>query len=528
MKLFGKYRNVREMLEKEDPNFLQQKFPHGKPMTRRELLNAGAISFAATATMPPLLNMLARPETALADECKGQDLPGFITINLGGGAAMGSQIIPKRGPTPGNRDYLDTSSNKQLGLGSPSQMANNFVNSEFFGGTEWFSASGFLLGIQDAVAAQGLDPATGVPEILKNVASAVAWCPSQNDSRDNKQDLSGMVTKVRNGKLLQNLGTLGNEPAGIGQKPALVVPPTPVVIANSDSVDEALGVSGIFGSEREDALNLSTNQKYEVARTIAHLSNEQCKKLQGANGGFELCKLLEEASGVNTMVISAEDKGTDPLRDPLVGAILNNIWADQQGTTLDTLNNGSMTKVGAYLTYNVLKGNAATAGINMGGYDYHGAPSRVSTDTDDRSAGYMMGQVIATAWAMKKPLFLVVTSDGGVDGPGLVDQPGVEDHTSDYGQASGIYMFAYHPEGRPPVATASGQFDYQVGHFRSEDGTHAVDTNFFTSNDEARAAAVAFVNYCQFAGHPELIEQVLPRVFTAAEIDEITRIWAVG
>ena len=118
MKLFGKYQNVKEMLAKEDKNVLQQKFPHGKPMSRRDLLQAGAIGFAATVTLPPFLGMLAKPEQALAQAaCEESQLPGFITMNLSGGAAMGSNILPL------TQSLQMLGSYSILGLGSTAEAA---------------------------------------------------------------------------------------------------------------------------------------------------------------------------------------------------------------------------------------------------------------------------------------------------------------------------------------------------------------------------------------------------------------------
>ncbi len=536
MKLFGKYRSVREMLETENTKTLQQKFPHGKPMTRRELLNAGAIGFTAAVTLPPILGMLASPAAA-EEACKASILPGFLTVNLSGGYSSGSQIVAK----DQGRNYLE--SYDKLGWGSTANLLSGGYIVQDFGvkgadgkmskGTEFYSGSGIYNGLKDAIANAAV-PLQNGKSVTDNTACVMIWSQSQNDSNANMYSADGMINALRQGKLLQNLGTAGNEPAGIRQKPAFKAPPTPVVIGTASDIDNALGVNGIFGSSnnadggRADALNLSQEQKYNVARTIAHLSNAQCKKIQGANGANELCKLLEQAAGLNVSVISAKDKGTDPLQDPLVSAILNNIWTDMNNTrtvggALTTLADGSMTKVGAFLTYNVLNGNAATAGIDLGGYDYHGAASRTITDGQDYRAGWMIGQALATAHAMKKAFFIMVTTDGGVDAPPGTNDPGVVDFTADFGTGGGIIMFAYDPDGRPEVSDNKGNPDYQIGHFKA--GTdQSVDGTFIVGGTPAQAAKAAFVNYCTFAGKPELISQVLGGDLNVSTIDLLTRI----
>jgi hypothetical protein len=79
MKLFGKYRSIREMLENEDAKILAKNFQHGKPTNRRDLLKAGAISFTASLTAPSLLGQLLMPSVARAQAVahKAQPLLGL-------------------------------------------------------------------------------------------------------------------------------------------------------------------------------------------------------------------------------------------------------------------------------------------------------------------------------------------------------------------------------------------------------------------------------------------------------------------
>jgi hypothetical protein len=229
------------MLENEDAKFLANKFPHGKPMSRRDLLKSGAISFAASITGPSIISQLLNPSVASAQATCAQS-PAFIGLKLNGGAAMMGNWIAMGA----NRDYIDTYS--QLGMGPRSELIN--LTSRAFGGARFYNQSQFLAGIRQTAAASTLlnTNFVGIP-----VAST-------DDSSNNPFDITYFVSKLGLvGSILPNLGRQQSL-TGIAQLPALgKTPPTPLSVGNVDDIASALTVGGSLAA-LNDSQKASVNK----------------------------------------------------------------------------------------------------------------------------------------------------------------------------------------------------------------------------------------------------------------------------
>jgi hypothetical protein len=84
---------------------------------------------------------------------------------------------------------------------------------------------------------------------------------------------------------------------------------------------------------------------------------------------------------------------------------------------------------------------------------------------------------------------------------------------SDRGLGGSAYMIAFDPVKAPDANNK------QLGQF---DSGQAADTNFITGGSAEIAAGAIFANYLSFNGQLGTLENHLPRVFSAAQVDLIT------
>lgn len=493
MKFLGKYRSAKEMFEKEPAKELEKVFKHGRPISRRDFLAAGALQFSATMTLPSLLHVLSNAQVAEAQElCKpgATGLSALVTLNLAGGAAMSGNFVPH------DKDRQMLKSYSKLGLGSTANLANRL--SREFGNVPFYDQSQMLAGIR----------ATASVDTLSRTAFVAIPCQSQDDSRDNKFDITGLATKAGLvGSILPNLGRESTA-TGIRQQPALVTPPTPLAVGSVDDISNALGVAGSLAS-------LTNPQKSKLFSLISRLSDSQARNIASLSGGKALGDLVRSATNDNISLASSEDNGTDPLNDSTISDVFDTIWTDANGNGIIGANARTQNRVFATMVYNSLKNNAGSANLQMGGYDYHGN-GRAQQDQRDLQAGRVMGQVLESAAAMNQPLFFVVTSDGAVGSPDSA-QPGTA-FTGDRGRGGSMYVMAYHPVARPNVT------DFQVGHFKPGANEQAADDKSLTGGSPELAAAAAFANYLGFNGQLGLFEKAASRVWTKDELDSVTKI----
>ncbi len=492
MKLFGKYKNVKEMLEKESDKDLLKKFPHGKPVSRRDLLKAGALQFAATITAPSLFEILLNAEVAKAQSCL--QTPTFVGLKLNGGAAMLGNFVAMAA----NRDYLN--SYEQLGLGTKAQISAR--SAVVFGEAKFFDGSQMLAGIRT----------TATATTLANTSFVGIPVASNDDTDQNPFDITYFMSKFGVvGNILPNLGRRQTA-TGIAQQPALAkTPPTPLVVGSLTDISNALSVQGSL-------VNLSDNQKVNLFSAINKLSESQARNLASNTGGNVFQQLVNQATSQNISLVSSSTNGIDPLQDTGVGARFNTAWANANNQNMQNQNAGAMERVFGTMVYNTLKGNAGTCNMDMGGYDYHGQ-GRQTQDAQDLQAGRVMGQILESAAIMQRPVMLMVTSDGAVGAP-AGSAPGAA-FTSDRGNGGCIYLFAYHPLRRPTSVDKAGKVDHQVGQVA---GQAAVDSNFLTGNNPALAGLAAFANFASFSGNLGAFFTIAGNVWNQDQVDQVVRL----
>lgn len=470
---------------------------HAKPTSRRDFLATGILGFSGYVLAPSILNVLARPEFAMAADAQcavsGTGMPAFIHVNLSGGASLSSNAPPL------GQDRNPLAKYDLLGLGADNLFLTDDARSHTaFQGVRLSGnknagtpAGHFWLGLSQAASAAALDK-----------TSFVCVCvTSGDDSSNNPASVIGLVSAAGvNGDLLPSLGSRDGTGSGVGQIPAIIKPDAPLVVRSYADIESALKPAGSLASR------LSEGRRRKLLELVNSLSGSQARAIAavGSATGTKLAQVVECATGKNIELASKADPGIDPG--------LNSAVATVWGITAGNKNGGTYAQ--AAMVYNALKGNSAVTGIDLGGYDYHGA-GRATQNTKDADAGRMVGRIIESANALGKPVMIHVTSDGSVSSGSGSAFGG--DFNNDSGNRGQTWVFAYDPNGRP--AMKNDQFKHQVGYFTNGQG--ATDQSAVGSVE--KAAACVFANYLAFAKQSAKFDSIAPGVFQRADMDEVIR-----
>lgn len=458
---------------------------HGPAVTRRDMLKAGLIQFGAAATLPSVIEWLAKAGVAEAADCSaaaGPGMPAFVHYSGAGGFGIMSQPIIGTVEDPNVLlPHYGT-----LGLGSGSNLVTQgLISLEFKNQARFYSNSGFLAGLRTGAT---------TADLQKTVFVAIP-CQTNDDSNMNEFDPTGGILKAgRSGSSLPNLGSQQSATGG-RHKPAYVNPPSPLVVGGYSDLARAIQVAGALGS-------LSLNQKTKVFKLINRLTTEQARVLAASNGGKEIADLAECATGTNLNLVGSGNAGTDPRTDGAFGTQLSTAWGINAGTA----DNNRNLVFGASV-YNALKDNASTVNLVVGGCDYHG-DGRNNQDVTDTTIGLAVGRTIRSAAIMGKKCFIMVSTDGAVSAPSS-DTAGAG-FTSDSGGRGGCYMIAYDPAG---TTTASSM---QIGGMTTG---QVASTAVKTGGAANVAAAAVYVNYLAFANQISKVDMLGARVFSQDELD---------
>lgn len=455
---------------------------HGRvPVTRRDFLGAGLISFSASLTVPSLIHLLASQQAyAQSSNCPsssgGSDLAPFISLNLSGGAMLAANFVPM------DQGLQPLPSYDKMGLGNGAvPIVREFGNVPFAGN----GISKFLTALQAAAQAT---------TIAKTAFVAIPT-RSRDDSGDNKSDISGMVAKAgRVGQSLPNLGQADTD-TGVRSLFAYVKPPNPLRVRSYNDIQGALGGAGVGALS-----TLSTGQTVSLLRLVKNLNDRQIAEVANNSGGDTLGKLVSCSSGQNVN-LAAQPK---PVLDARQSADMRAVWGFAANA-----NQGDAQVVMASMTQAALIGAAGTVSIELGGFDYHNN-TRATGDGKDAEAGRTVGRLIESAARANKPLFIYVTSDGACSSPASQDR--AAPWNSDRGSAGVAFIIAYHPAGRPATSK------FQIGQFTA---AQAADDKFVTGGNPAIAGAAAFANYLQFNKRLSLMSSIAPDALNSTQLGQV-------
>ena len=462
-------RNTQEEKKRIWTDHLKKHESEFKPMTRRELLNAGVISSVGYMAVPSLIGLLPKMAQA-AGECDAAAAAGatrlpYININLAGGfgSSMNMVVLDQAG--------APLASYNVVGVNSA-----NFVKD--FNGGNWNNTSGFRAGMNTAITDANARART---------TALIVSCGSGDDSSNNPLSNLGNVIKAGlTGEVLPAMGT-SNTLTGVGSVPAGTRPAAPLVVRSVNDITGAVNVQGALAG-------LSAAQKNKLFETIGKLNASQVRKLAGMNA----------SDGLETILKCADEKNLQLVQS--AGALQLNVTQNAQLAPIWTAD-----QVNGSIVMNVLNGNAPAAAINLGGYDYHGN-NRATTDQRDNQAGTLVGRIIQSASVLQRPVFIHVTTDGSVscDGAG--------NPASDSGSRSAQYMIVYDPAAAPKVKDNFNQLG-----FMTAAQTAATNTTVGATPD--RAAFAVFANWAFYStGSNDLFNKVLPGVFNAAQLTEVVKL----
>lgn len=458
---------------------------HGKPVTRRELLATGMLSFSASLIAPAWLKFLL-PEAHAASNCAVpvSGMIPLVTLNLSGGAAMAGNFVP----VDEGGSFLPSYDLMGLGDGNV-PIEREFGNVPFAGRQNGIYISKFLQGLRETSSTA-----------LSKTAFVGVCVRTRDDTRVNRLSIDGLVNSAGlRGTILPNLGSFSDSLTGVRQSSAVVPPAAPLVVSGFSSVQGALGYAGALGT------TLSQNQKVALAKTIQKLSESQMRKMASANVNTNIKNLIDCSNQKNLDLAAITNTGVDPRTDAL-GASLSTLWGINSATANNTRN-----LVFSTMVYNALKGNAGAASLEIGGYDYHNN-TRTAGDAADLLAGQTVGRILETAAILNKPLMLYITSDGAVSSVKSNDRNAP--WNSDRGTAGVSYVLYFNPSGRPQTT------NNQIGFFTS--GQVASDKTLVGNNPETAAIAV-FANYLKLNNRIGLFESLVGRAFDSSKLNEVIR-----
>ncbi len=458
---------------------------HSRPVTRRDLLATGVLSFSASLIAPMWLKFLL-PQAHAAEGCvtTTSGMIPVVSLNLAGGSAMAANFVPMdQGGQP-------LPSYDVMGLGDGNvPLEYEFGSVPFAGRVNDVYISKFLQGVRETA-----------PTALAKTSFVGVCVRSRDDSGENRFSINGLVNAAGlSGSLLPNLGTRSNSMTGINQLASVLTPAAPLLVGGFSSIQGALGYAGALGA------TLNQNQKVALAKSIQKLSESQLRKLASNNISGNVKKLVDCSNQKNLDLSALQNTGVDPRTDAM-GASLSSVWGINAGTA-----NTNRDLVFSAMTYNTLKGNAGASAFEIGGYDYHNG-TRTTGDAADLTAGRTVGRILETAAIMNRPLFLYVTSDGAVSSIKSNDRNAV--WNSDRGIAGAAYVLYFDPAGRR--ATSNNQ----IGHFTA--GQAAAETTVVGNNPEAAAISV-FANYLKLNNKMSVFESIVGRSFNSTKLDEVLR-----
>lgn len=477
---------------------------HGKPVTRREFIQQGFMTGAASVVAPSMLSLMAASGTAnalssdiqglLDNVCGGRpssNMMPFICFDLAGGVNIaGSNVLV--GGSGGQKDFLSTAGYDRLGVPGdmkpginntdPMNPINEFFTEEY--GLAFHANSGFLKGINDSFR-------TGAKA---NVNGAVIAARSDNDTGNNPHNpMYGIYKAGQDGRLLTLIGSRNSDSGGNSMAPMSLYDAS----VRPTKIDRPSDVVGLV-----DTGALGGQEAVDVLETIQRLSDKKLTKIDTqllAQADADIKKLIscgyvKSADMVSQFGVPSD---LDPTADPDIATIFD----------AGDMTNNEYRKTASVMKM-VVEGLAGAGTITMGGYDYH-TGDRVTGEVRDYRAGRCIGACLEYAALKGKPLMVYVFSDGSVSSNGRIDTmvstqtlrgsstpiydgvaEGKGEWTSDNSGTACSFFLVFNPAGAVTLIDPSRQ---QIGHFTSNGGV--VTSSSPAANNVTSLVDVVLLNY---------------------------------
>lgn len=456
---------------KNDPGHLR--------MSRRDLLEAGVLTFATRIALPgAVTSILTMGEKAQAETTP---MIPFVTLSLSGGAALHGNFVVKNS----GGDLLGSYS--KLGLG-----AAGFSTSKMMG-ADWADSSQFHQGVKSVASSDALSR-----------AKLVALCTeTANDTNGQAAlrpfyDLSGPLERA--GLVGRTLPGVHYGSAAENLRTVFSAPNTTLNVGSLNDIFAALNYSSVFA----DNGLLSKAQKGALGRFVSRMTASQAAKLNNSEDSVKTA--LKEAGIKSGQIIEAGGAtGIDPRKDANVQSVYS-IKTDTAVNTQDAMTSA--------VVFNSLQGNISHGRITLGGYDYHTPGLRTAADAKDFAAGAHLGKMIELAHRLKKPLFVLITTDGACVSE--ISDSATSIWTSDY-SSSLQFIVAYDPNGK---IKSSGN---QIGHYLAD---QSVDNTTLVGSRPDYVAAAILANYLSLNGQSkmDLFKQLAPATLQSDDVAKVVKL----
>jgi hypothetical protein len=497
---------------------------HGVPKTRREFLASGLIAASTSLIAPSMLGLLSRSAHAAALGCQAQtDLPCFINLQLAGGPAMfANHLAHGDNGTP-------LGSYGILGVGNGPAIAYHFNNNApFFAPDAGRAGSGFLRGLKTRMGEDAFKEivggtSSGTPGKAAFIAVA---CKSIDDALTNKHDLTPVLLRAGLGGgalpyLLYQTNTGNDVNLGVNRfKGVFYDTPNYLMSSSIAAIEAGLGFKGTLLTQLKPAGG-TANIKYqeELISAINDLSTAQAEAMLAAPGGKEARSAFYQAATCATdknreIAKTQSTVQIDVSTDPALSAIWTPNFAAFTGGFDAEYKNSVNNMVGVSVSA-AIRGLSGACTAVLGGYDYHAGQtdSRAAQDDKDQYFGEIVANILLTAKALNKRVFIYISADGSVGSTNDASTPPNQTWAGDYSERGMNYIIAYDPSS--VVATRSYQSltykdaAFQLNHFArnsSEDLVVSSANPIANTDAQELAAAAVFTNYLAFAKRKDLLK----------------------
>jgi hypothetical protein len=494
-------RHLRNIPKARAPNEPFRHADHPRPRTRREFVAQGFLSGAATLLGPPLLGLLAAPESAraaLAPDIQaavaacnittGAGKIPFICFDLAGGGNIAGSNVLVGGPK-GQLDFLSVAGYSKLGL--PGTMVPNASaagsNVDATYGLRFQADSAHLRGIKARARS---------PSAMANTTGTVIPALSQNDTNTNPHNpMYGIWQFGARGGLLDLIGSQSSVSGGNSMAPPSMVIPSAAPVKIASSADS----KGL----------VNTGQLSDLLPNAADVTNvlESMKRISDAKDGVVQAYADPTANAAAfktqtcgyTKAAYIVDKYSNPAAvNPDVDP--NIVGPAGIFTSAEYLANTDYQKTAAVMKL-VIDGNAAAGTIEMDGFDYH-TGNRADGEAKDLNVGNCIGACLEYAARVGKPVMIYVFSDGSLASSGMIDNStggrGKGVWTADNQSVAATYFLVYDPKARPQPAQGNAELSLQLGYFNADGSLNTTASP--AGNNVFNLAQIVVLNYMALHG----------------------------
>jgi len=495
---------------------------HRVPQTRREFLASGLLSAGVSVLGPSLLGMVSRSAHAQALGCNNlADLPCYINLQLAGGPALFANHLAhgaEGNPLP---------SYAILGVGNGPSIAYHFANNApFFAPDGARAGSGFLRGLKNRLGTALFNEIVGGTTsgtAGKAVFVAVA-CKSVDDTLTNKHDLTPLLIRAGLGGgalpyMLYQTRTGNDVNLGVNRfKGAFFDAPAYLMGNSVAAIESSLGFKGALVNDLKTETHTALQLQEELIGAINNLTQVQVDAMLNAPGSREsrrtFLELARCGSAKNLDILKVQ-KGVkvDIYQEPALAAI----WAKTFTGFAGGFDAAYKNDVAGLLGVNVssaIKGLSGACTAVLGGYDYHAGQTdtRAAQDDKDQYAGEIVANILATAKALGKRVFIYISADGSVSSPNNAGASANQPWQGDYSERGMNYIIAYDPAAtitaKPYISPSYKDASFQLNHFSrnaSEDLVAGSANPISNTDAQDLAAAAVFTNYLSFAKRKDLL-----------------------